>query len=176
MGRPKAELELGGRSLGQRAAAALLALTPRVVQAGGPAIAGIALPLLPDRRRNAGPGAGIEAALARFDEPVAVLAVDLPFVPTELLALALHRVERGADICAPHWRGRWHPLCAVYAPTALPRLSARLDAGQHGLQELLQEIGTALAEDALRALGDPDRLLFNINRPEDLQAARSLVD
>jgi molybdopterin-guanine dinucleotide biosynthesis protein A len=175
MGRPKAELEIGGRSLAHRAVATLREITDRIVQAGGEPLAGIELPLLSDRRRDAGPAAGIEAALLRFDLPVAVLAVDLPFVPSALLAEALQRVERGADICAPYWKGRWHPLCAVYAPAALPRITRRLDADKAALQQLLRNFGTAIPEDLLRTFGDPATMLFNINTPEDLQAARRLV-
>ncbi|MGD8328634.1 MAG: molybdenum cofactor guanylyltransferase [Acidobacteriota bacterium] len=175
MGIPKPGLQLGGITLAGRALRTLRALTDAVVQAGGEPIAGIEVPLLPDRRRDAGPAAGIEAALTRFDLPVAVLAVDLPFVVPTLLEEALHRVERGAEICAPHWRGRWHPLCAVYSPDALPRIARRLDADKHGLQGLLQQLGTALPDDLLQTLGDPDRLLLNINTPEDLQRARSIL-
>jgi len=175
MGTPKADLQLGGVTLAERALRTLRAVTDMVVQAGGEPIAGLEVPLLSDRRRDAGPAAGIEAALIHFDLPVAVLAVDLPFVVPAVLDEALHRVERGAEICAPHWRGRWHPLCAVYSPDALPRIARRLDADKLGLQSLLQQLGTALPEDLLRSLGDPDRLLFNINTPEDLETARAML-
>jgi molybdopterin-guanine dinucleotide biosynthesis protein A len=175
MGAAKAELQLGDLTLAERAVHMLRAVTTTVVQAGGEPIAGVDVPVLPDRRRDAGPAAGIEAALTRFDLPVAVLAVDLPFVVPAVLEAALQRVERGAEICAPHWRGRWHPLCAVYSPDALPHIARRLDADERGLQSLLQEHGTALPDDLLDSLGNPDRLLFNINTPEDLEKARAML-
>lgn len=175
MGAAKAELQLGDLTLAMRSMRTLRALTDTVVQAGGEPITGLDVPVLPDRRRDAGPAAGIEAALTRFDLPVAVLAVDVPFVVPTVLEEALRRVERGAEISAPHWRGRWHPLCAVYSPDALPHIARRLDADKRGLQSLLQKIGTALPDDLLQSFGDPDRLLFNINTPEDLERARAML-
>lgn len=175
MGRAKAELELDGMTLAQRIAETLQALTPDVVQAGGEPIAAIGFPWLEDRRRNAGPMAGIETALAEVDVPLVVLAIDLPFVPAGLLREALRLVQAGAEICAPYWGDRWHPLCAVYSPGSLPRISARLDAGDYSMRALLEAVGTALPEEVLGSLGDPTTLLHNINTPEDLEKAQTLI-
>ena len=174
MGRPKAELELDGMTLAQRATATLQALTPEVVQVGGEPISGLGLPHFADRRQGAGPMAGVATALARVEVPLVVLAVDLPFVPPELLGQALRAVEHGAEICAPHWSGRWHPLCAVYSPSVLPQIEAHLDAGNYGMQGLLEGFGTALPDEVLESLGDPEKLLRNINTRQDLEDARDL--
>ena len=175
MGCPKAELELDGMTLAQRAAATLQAVTPEVVQVGGEPIAAIDLPHLEDRRQGAGPMAGVETALARVKVPLVLLALDLPFVLPELLEAALREVEHGAKICAPHWGGRWHPLCAVYSPVALSHIEARLDAGDYGMQGLLEEVGIALPGEVLTGLGDPAALLHNINTREDLESARAFM-
>lgn len=175
MGRPKADVEFDGMTLAQHATKTLRALTEDVVQVGGEPISALDLPHLADRRQGAGPMAGIETALARVEVPLVVLAVDLPFVPPELLKEALRTVERGAEICAPHWSGRWHPLCAVYSPRALPHIESRLDAGDYGMQGLLGEVGTALSEEMLESFGDPEKLLRNINTPQELEDARDLL-
>jgi len=175
MGCAKAELELGGMTLGHRAAATLRALTAEVVQVGGEPIDAIGLPYLEDHRRDAGPMAGVETALMHVEVPLVVLALDLPFVPAELLEQALRSVERGAEICAPHWNDRWHPLCAVYSPGALAAISAQLDTGDYSMQASLREIGTALPDDVLTSLGDPATLLHNINTPADLERAQALL-
>ena len=175
MGCPKADIEFGGMTLAQRAAATLQALTAEVVQVGGEPIAALDLPHFPDRRQGAGPLAGVETALARVEVPLVVLAVDLPLVPPELLEEALRSVEHGAEICAPQWSGRWHPLCAVYSPGVLAHIEARLDAGNYGLQGLLEELGTALPEEVLTGLGDPAAMLHNINTREDLERARAFL-
>jgi molybdopterin-guanine dinucleotide biosynthesis protein A len=175
MGCLKAEVEIDGTTLAQRAVATLQALTPDVVQVGGERISALDLPHFADRKPGAGPMAGVETALARVEVPLVVLAVDLPFVPPALLTEALRSVERGAEICAPHWDDRWHPLCAAYSPGGLPHLSARLDAGDYSMQALLEDLGTPLPEDVLARLGDPATLLYNINTPEDLERARTLI-
>lgn len=162
-------------TLAQRAAATLHALTPEVIQVGGEPIAALGLPHVADRRQGAGPMAGVETALARVEVPLVVLAVDLPFVSPELLQEALRAVEHGAEICAPFWNERWHPLCAVYSPKVLPHIEARLDAGDHGMQGLLEELGTTLPEQVLEGLGDPEKLLRNINTRQDLEDARDLL-
>lgn len=175
MGKPKAELEVGGVTLGQRAAATLRALSTNVVQAGGNPIAGVDLAVVPDRRPGAGPMAGIETILSRVYVPLVVLAVDLPFVPAALLEAALRQIEAGAEICAPCWEDLWHPLCAVYSPAALAAISPRLDAAEYGMQALLRDVATAVPNEVLLGLGDPARILMNINTPEDLEKARQLL-
>lgn len=175
MGMRKGDVRLGETTLAQRAAATLRRLTPLVVQCGGEPYEDLAVDvIIPDCRKNGGPAAGIEAALRRFDIPVVVLAVDVPFVPAALLEEALRVVEAGAEACAPHWRGRWHALSGAYSAGALRVIRRRLDRGDLDLQGLLQEIGTPLQKTALKSLGDPDRVLFNVNTPEDLEEAERL--
>lgn len=177
MGQAKAELDLGSRPLAAWAAATLSRVAETRVQSGGAPIACLGWPRLADRRPGAGPAAGIETALIAFPGAVAVvLAIDLPFVPARLLRLAVDRVAAGALAAAPHHGGRWHPLAAAYAPGIVPAITARLDAGRAGLQDLLDEAGaSAIGSDALGSMGDPERMLFNVNRPEELEQARAMV-
>ncbi|HEX9700052.1 MAG TPA: molybdenum cofactor guanylyltransferase [Acidobacteriota bacterium] len=183
MGSPKAAVVLAGLTLAERTAATLRQVVDECapddgecIQAGGEAIAGLEWPLWPDLRANGGPAAGIEAALTgAAPAPIVVLALDLPLVPAGLLIDALDRVRAGAAIAAPRWADRWHPLCAAYSTAALEPLRRRLDAGQGGLQGLLDELAVAIEEDALRAHGDPVRTLLNVNSPADLETAAALL-
>jgi molybdopterin-guanine dinucleotide biosynthesis protein A len=176
MGRDKANLLLGGRTLARRGVDILARLSAEVVQVGGEAVGGLGIEHLADLRPGIGPAAGIETALSRAaGRPVVLLAVDLPFVPVPLLRAMLAMVDEGALIAAPHASGRWHPLCAVWAPAALTPLGARLDAGQAGLQAIMTELATPLRDEALAAFGEPAETLLNINRPEDLQRATELL-
>ena len=92
-----------------------------------------------------------------------------------LLLETLRAVEAGAIICAPRLEGRWHPLCAAYAQAALAPLQSRLDAGKLGMQRFLDDVATPLEDEALRALGDPEQILLNVNTPEDLARAQDLL-
>ena len=175
MGRPKADVKLGGCSLAQRACQPLAPFTVEVVQVGGEPIADLRRRHLPDARSGAGPAAGIEAALSDAGIHVVALALDLPFVPPALLLATLAAVDQGAPICAPRWEHRWHPLCAAYSATALIPLQERLDRGALDLQGLLDEIGTPLEGSELDKFGDPTEMLLNINTPEDLARAEKLL-
>jgi molybdopterin-guanine dinucleotide biosynthesis protein A len=173
MGEPKASLDLAGLPLAGWAGAALAQVTGELVQVGGEPIADLGWPVWPDRRPDAGPAAGLEAALLGARSAVIVCAVDTPFVPPGLLRAALRAVRHGAMAAVPRWRGRWHPLCGAYAPDTLPFLTARLDARQVDLQSLLESVAVwPLGGAALRGFGQPDTMLLNVNSPADLQRAR----
>lgn len=175
MGRRKAEVELGHRSLAERASDTLAQFTTEVVLVGGEPIAGLGRRHLPDARQGVGPAAGIEAALSDAGIHVVALALDLPFVPPELLLATLAVVDQGAIICAPRWEGRWHPLCATYSQAALNPMRERLDRGVFNLYSLLNEFATPLESEVLREVGKPANVLLNINTPEDLSLAERLL-
>lgn len=176
MGEPKAAMELGRRPLATWASTSLARVCGHVVQVGGEPIAGLGWQVWPDHRADAGPAAGIEAALRNAGCTVIVCAIDTPFVPPGLLRTAYRAVRHGALAAVPWWGGRWHPLCGAYSPDVLPFLTARLDAKQIDLHGLLESIAVwPLRAAALRAFGDPDRILQNVNSPEDLAHARRLV-
>lgn len=176
MGRPKAEMDLGGQPLAAWAAASLAQVCEQVVQVGGEPIAGLGWPVWPDDRADAGPAAGLEAALRGARGPVIVCAVDTPFVPPGLLRTAYRSIRHGALAAVPYWGERWHPLCGAYCPDVLPYLTARLEARQIDLRGLLENVAVRpLHEAMLRAFGDPDRVLQNVNSPEDLERARELA-
>lgn len=178
MGSDKALAVLGALPLFRWAAASLEGLPTRV-QVGGAPLPGLGWRTLRDERRDAGPGGGIETALRAYPGAVVVVVgVDLPFVPVELLAAAHAALEPGVEAAVPRHGGRWHPLAAAWAPDALAALTAWLDAGRRDLQGFLDSRSSAVAalEGArLRALGDPERMLMNVNTPDDLEAARASV-
>jgi len=176
MGQPKAVMDLGARPLAAWTAASLANVCQRIVQVGGEPIAELGWPVWPDRRVDAGPAAGLETALLGAGSAVIVCAVDTPFVPPGLLRAAHRAVRHGALAAVPYWRDRWHPLCGAYAPDVLPFLTSRLDARQFDLRGLLESIAVwPLRGAALRAFGEPDLILQNVNSPDDLERARELL-
>lgn len=174
-GGPKQEARLGGMALWEHPARALEAVTPECIQIGGPPIAAFSWPIWPDLREGMGPAAGIETALALGERPIVAIALDLPFVPPELLRTAAGLLDEGALAAAPRWGDRWHPLCAAYGLGALELLQTRLDNGDGDLHGLLDLIGTPIDGDELEALGDPDVMLFNVNTQEDLATAERIL-
>jgi molybdopterin-guanine dinucleotide biosynthesis protein A len=142
MGRDKARLELGGRTLIERAVAALGELCPRVVLASG------AEPRHPELGREClldeppasgapgGPLAGLAAVLARIaDEPgieyVCMLACDMPHAGAEVFRVLLERARAaGADVCVVGTEGGLEPLCAVVHGRCLGPVRAALARGE----------------------------------------------
>lgn len=174
MGQDKAALEFGGKALAHWPAAALARIAEHRVQVGGEPIDGLGWRLLNDRRVDCGPAAGLETLLLEFPGASAVVCgVDLPFMPSELLARALERLP-GHAAAIPRHGGRWHGLVGAYSPALLPELSRWLDDGRRDLQRLLDQADVYALESAeLAAFGAPELTLCNVNTREELDLARA---
>jgi len=178
MGRDKLLLEVGGETLVERVSGALSARCDEVILAGG----GMAPPgvlFVGDCRPGQGPLAGMEAGLAAARFPlVFVAAGDMPFLSADLVDHLLEVLQnRGALAAVPDNDGSTHPLCAAYSREVLPRLRSALDGGVRAAREFLRGLDAVVyvREAELRSLGDPDLLLMNVNSPDDLLRARSVV-
>lgn len=132
------------------------------------------VPVLRDEPAAEGPLAGLLAAFR--EAPGAawlVLACDLPFVHSGLLARLVARHERDPDrpfVAFAGANGGWpEPLCAIYAPAAGPILARHAARGQFSPGRIM------LGEDAvlLGVSGEDAAALANVNTPEDLAAARA---
>ena len=179
MGRNKLLLEVGGERLVARVARALETHCEEVILAGtGPAPPGIRA--VDDVRPGEGPLAGMEAGIAACRHPlVFVAAGDMPFLTSRLVEYLLGIVEdRGALAAVPEEGGRTHPLCAGYSRGVLPRLRAALDGGTRSAGVFVDGLRPVVRvpEEELRAVGNPELLLMNVNSPEDLRRARGLID
>jgi molybdopterin-guanine dinucleotide biosynthesis protein A len=177
MGAPKATLELGGRPLLEYPLAAVqgAGLEPAVVAKRDSPLPPLAVPRWDEPAEPTHPLAGIVAALAASrGRPVLAVACDMPFVTAELLADLAARGGR-AKIVLPETAGRLHPLLARWDPALLPTLREAL-ARQAPLHELARELDAERVGQAeLRRFGDPERLLFNVNAPGDLERAAQLL-
>lgn len=176
MGRDKATLEVGGRTLAARAAERLARVCAEVV------VADRGRGLVPGVRSVAdGPGRGpaaglLGAARAVPGRPLVALACDLPAVPEALLAaLATPGESRAgwaaADLVIPRSERGFEPLVARYGPRALAALEEQVAAGEYAPRFLLgrRDLAAVVVEGAeLAGFGDPEAFLANLNAPEDL--------
>lgn len=173
MGGPKAGVELAGRPLIEHglAAARLARLRPFVVAREDSELPPLREPVLVEPAGPRHPLSGIIAALEHAEEPLVVLACDLPLVPAELLAeLGRRRAPFGIPL-AP----RPQPLVARYSPGLLPRLRAGL-AREDPVTRVTEELGgDRLRPAELRGYGDPERMFLNANSPADLAAVEALL-
>jgi molybdopterin-guanine dinucleotide biosynthesis protein A len=122
---------------------------------------------------GAGPLGGVGAALGRLPAGGVglFLAVDLPHVPSALLS-RLVSLAPGFDAVAPMTGKGPEPLCAVYGRGCLGPILRRLDEGERKMTCFWPDVRVRLVGEAeLAVFGEPARLFWNINTPEDLAAA-----
>jgi molybdopterin-guanine dinucleotide biosynthesis protein A len=169
-GRDKALAEIEGVTLVERARRTLAAVCAEVVIADGGRGLLATAESAPDGP-GAGPAAGIlGAALRRPGRPLLVLACDLPRVTAALL----ERIAGAeGDWVVPRLAAGLEPLCALYRPRALEELARQVRSGELALHRLAAADLRVRYLDAadLADLGDPERLLWNVNTPDDLRIA-----
>jgi len=180
MGQSKALLELDGQPMASRAATLLDVLFDDVLVVGGNGPLGGVGRWIPDVGESDEPRSalrGIVTALeAAHTDRVVIVATDLPFLTAELV-LALSAWPEHDAVVPRDSRGT-HPLCAIYRrEPVLAAARERLAAGRFKLEGLLDAVDTDYIEGADLALLDPDeRALTNVNTPEDLRDALTMLD
>lgn len=130
------------------------------------------LPVLPDSMADAGPLAGVLAAMdwaqAQGCARVVTVAGDTPFFPADLVA----RLAAGRCQVALAKTERVHPVFALWDVALADDLRAALGAGT---RRVLDFAGDQRAvEVAFPVTGGVDPF-FNINTPDDLARARDMV-
>lgn len=124
-----------------------------------------------DRVNEAGPLAGIEAALAASASPLlAVLAVDMPRITASWFRrlLRLARKGRGAVF---RGAGGLEPLAAVYPQESLPIVRQRLRRRQLAVQQLVSALVRASRMKVVPLLPALRPQAANWNRPADRRQA-----
>ena len=173
--RPKATASLGGRPLLEYPLRALetAGIETVVIAKRDTQLPPGAAPVWVEPDEPVHPLLGIVTALQQADgRAVLACACDLPFLTP---ALADHVAGTDAHLLIPRAGGKLHPLFARYTHRLLPRLREAL-AREAPLHETLSALDAViLDEEALRAFGDPARLLFNVNTPADLERAEAML-
>lgn len=125
------------------------------------------LPVIPDRLTGLqGPLAGIHAGLCAYPQDYLLsVAVDLPFLPTDL-AHHLHAGMPGLG-CAYASYATQHALALLWAPGMAGALEKFMQQGERSLRAWLAGNAGAVC---FEPNNDSD-ILFNVNTPEDLLAA-----
>ena len=164
MGRPKAWLQVGETTL-------LRWMVDRLGPAFSEVMVSFAEPeqlqehvpyrLVFDRRRAAGPLAGIEAGLtAARHEVTFAIACDMPYVTREIAEMAV-AAARGCDAAMPRIAGRAEPVCAGYRRSSLPAVTAALDGGHLRAADICDHLDVTWLEGL-----DPD-LFRSLNTLDD---------
>jgi len=176
-GRDKSRLVVGGRPIIVRQVEVLQRIAGRTFIVGNDAAryADMDLDVHPDRVADAGALGGIYTALvsAAPAERVIVVACDMPFLDAALIRrLATLSADTDMD-------GAWvrtargpEPLLACYRASAAETIRRELDAGRMRAGDLDQVLRLAVvSEEELARYGATDKLLLNVNSPEEYEKA-----
>jgi molybdenum cofactor guanylyltransferase len=176
MGMDKAFLTFSGQTLVERALGVANLVSPHVTIVGDPAKFSKYGTVIEDFYRNAGPLAGIHAALAHSSAELnLMLAVDMPFVSRTLLEFLLTTAADSDAIVTVSRTGRgFQPLCAVYRREFASAAEQALRAGKYKIDALFAGFATRVIEESeLQIAGFATKLFVNVNTPDDLSAAQS---
>lgn len=178
MGEDKAFLNFLGQTLLDRALSRLSAVCQSVTIIGDPAKFAKSAStnrVVPDIFPGCGPLAAIHAALVHSSSELnLILAVDMPFVASDLLAFLLAIAEQTDAIVTVPRAGRLQPLCAVYRREFSAVAEKALRQGTHRIDATFSDISLKVIEGGeLEVAGFSEKNFFNLNTPQDrMQAER----
>ncbi|MDE2687722.1 MAG: molybdenum cofactor guanylyltransferase [Chloroflexota bacterium] len=183
LGRDKALEPFGGEPLISRVIGRLATLAnetvvvvnskERATELPLPAGAKTAVDIYPDSGSLGGIFTGLTTA---SNEWGFVVACDMPFLNTALIKHILS-LRQGHDAVVPMLEGYPEPTHSAYSKACLPHIQCRLEAGQLRIARFFDDIRVRYVQDDEVDALDADRLsFFNVNTPDDLAHALSLVE
>jgi molybdopterin-guanine dinucleotide biosynthesis protein A len=129
------------------------------------------LPMVGDIFPDAGPLAGIHAALSHIAEPQAfVTACDMPFLDAGLVQFLCSVADTvNCHAVIPHPDDRPQPLYAIYHKSSLTLLGKNLQNCKRGIIETLTELNVYwIDEETILSHVNDLATFHNVNQPEDL--------
>jgi molybdopterin-guanine dinucleotide biosynthesis protein A len=170
MGVDKATLRFEGETLLQRALARLDSVCdPVMVASGDLELTTSGRIVVTDAEPDSGPLGGLVSALRASPHPLlAVVAVDLPWVDPELLALLAAAIG-DHDVAVCETDHGIEPLHAVYARSLLEAAEVAMVSEDRSIRRLIARSNALyLSENEWRTAGISDAFTRNVNTPEDL--------
>ncbi len=175
MGEPKAMVELASRPLVARVVGTVgsAGLDPVVVAKPDSPLPKLDCRVLTEPSEPRHPLTGVLAALgASAGRGVVAIACDMPLVPAKLLVW-LAQLEEPVAVCEIN--GRLEPLLGRYSPAVGEQLGEALAAGASMRDAVAALDPFVIPEERVARFGDPARIFFNVNSPEDLAEAERLL-
>lgn len=120
---------------------------------------------------------GIHTGLFHASYPHAfILACDTPFIKKELVEAVLQGIGGNAELIIPETKAGLEPMCAVYSKNCLQSIETCLHNEKLKIKKCLRKTPTKIISEKKLLEKDPDLIsFFNINTPEDLFKAETLI-
>jgi molybdopterin-guanine dinucleotide biosynthesis protein A len=176
MGRDKAFLEIGGKSLLTRAMEQAKEVTEEVLVVGGREKFSPFGEVVEDIYRERGPLGAIHAALtATATEWNCFLAVDMPFMEAGFLRWLVSEARKNEKmVTVPRAAGRLQPLSSVYRKSFGEIARRSLEEGENKIDRLFTGARAQLIEEAqLVGAGFSSEMFRNVNTREEWEAVIS---
>jgi len=128
--------------------------------------------LIPGLGPLSGMQAGLEASTHQLNF---IIACNLPFMEPRLVRYMVQQAQ-GFDVVVPQMGDYLQPLHAVYAKTCLPLITQCLQKSITKVIAFYHQVRVKYVGEAqLEQFGDPQRMFYNVNTPEELSRARNLA-
>ncbi len=177
MGKDKAFLEIGGKTLFEKVLESFHENFRRIILIGSAAerFASYNLPLYEDIFPGSALG-GVYTGLHYADtDSVFVSSCDLPF-PSSRIIRHLCSLTGASDAVVPRLPHGHEPLFAVYSKSCLGPVKNMLDAGNHCVYDLYPHVKVReVCEKKLEAVGGGMNAFVNVNTPEEYEAAKRRI-
>ena len=176
-GRPKALIQLGGRSIVERVVAALTPVVDDVlVVTNTPELyAFLGLPMVEDVYPDHGSLGGIYSGLSAAGEIAFTVACDMPFLHPEVVRLVVARAGEG-DVVIPRVGEQYETMHAAYGKACLPHIEERLRIGRLKIVGFFDRVRVVeIGEAEIARFRDPAVAFMNVNTPDELERARALA-
>jgi molybdenum cofactor guanylyltransferase len=180
MGQDKRYLIVGEQTLLERGLGVLRAMFHEVlvVIAQDSAPLDIDVRVVRDLVPDCGSLGGIYTGLTQATTPyIFAVACDMPFLNQAVITQFMNRRDT-ADIVMARLDTRLHPMHALYGKGCLPVMAQMIVARQLKIQELVSHLSLRVqyvTEADLLSIDPSWRSFHNVNTPEDLEAACSLL-
>ncbi|HEX2129421.1 MAG TPA: molybdenum cofactor guanylyltransferase [Solirubrobacterales bacterium] len=175
MGQPKATLEVGGLPMVSRIVATVgsAGLEPVVVAKPDSPLPKVDCRVLSEPPEPRHPLTGLLTALrASAGRGVVAIAGDMPLVPAKVLSW-IAQIEEDVAVCEVG--GELEPLLGRYSPAVADALEEALGNGA-SMRETVRSLNPFVIEESkLARFADPERIVFNVNSPEDVSVAEDLL-
>ncbi len=179
LGREKASLKIGGKTLIERVISCLAPLSTEIIVVTGQ---GEAIPFesplvktIGDLYPGKGALGGIYSGLAvSTSSHNLVVACDMPFLNAGLLRYMIE-LSPPFDVVIPRVEENVEPLHAVYSKACLPSIEGMLKEENLKIADILPLVKVrCLSEDEINRFDSQHLSFFNVNTPADLKRAEAL--